>query len=106
MGPGQGSKCQGLDEPVCKTGYIRGTDRANVSQMMREEREDQGSGERGDEPRDLNCNCGVNTVALTATSADKELRMYVCTQASIKWTSLCTCLEGRPHMHKFPNNIQ
>ena len=70
----------------------------------RGEREDQGNGERGDEPCDLNCNCGMNTVALTAPSVDEELQMYVCTH--ITYTSLCTCLEGSIHMHKFPNYIQ
>ena len=71
-----------------------------------EEREDQGNGERGDEPCDLNCNCGMNTAALTATSVDKELQMYVCTHACTVCTSLCTCLEGSIHMHKFPNYIR
>ena len=106
VGPGLGSKCQGLDDPVHKTSYTWGTDQTNVSQMMREEREDQGNGERGDEPCDLNCNCGMNIVALTATSVDKEPRMYVCTHACTVCTSLCTCLEGSIHMHKFPNYIQ
>ena len=102
-GPGLGSKCQGLDDPVCKAGYIWGTDHTNVSQMMRREG---GPGKWGKRRWTMGpeLQCGMNTVALTAPSADEELQMYVCTH--ITYTSLGTCLEGSIHMHKFPNYIQ